>query len=348
MRCPNWVGDAVMATPAIRCIRRNYPSAEITLLLRPYVRDIYGSMPWVDHIIELDDGGNRNIFGFVQTGFLLRRRKFDLVILLTHSFSSALLARLSGAPVRIGYTRGDTGLLLTQPIPWPRDEQGRRIPVPKVELYMSICARIGCEATDDARQALFYSDEEYGTALSLLRARGADIDRPLVGLVPGAAFGSSKYWDSRAFARVADALTEKYSCDVVIVASRAERAIADEIARLARHPVLTLDDSRLSLGVIKPLIAMCCLLITTDTGPRHLGTAFNVPTVVLMGSTDPRNTDSDYEKTIIVRKDVPCGPCHLRKCPTDHRCMKLITPEEVVQAAEQLLARYGTHTPVSG
>jgi len=349
IRCPNWVGDAVMATPAIRCIRRNYPRAEITLLARPYVRDVYDSMPWFDQIVELrDQGRSRSVYSFLKTGFLLRRRKLDLAILLTHSFSSALLARAAGASERVGYTRGDSSFLLTDAIPWPRDADGRRIPVPKVELYMNICAHIGCEGMDDTRQELFYSDADYTAASAALKAAGADLSKPMVGLVPGAAFGSSKYWDSSAFARVADFLCERHDCNVVIIASPAERDIAEEIVLLARQPVLRLADPGLSLRSVKPLVAMCSLLVTTDTGPRHFGVAFDVPTVVLMGSTDPRNTDSDYEKTVIIRKKVPCGPCHLRKCPTDHQCMKLITPDEVVQAAEKLLGRYGTRSPILG
>jgi len=343
IRCPNWVGDVVMATPALRCIRRNYPRARITLLLRPYVREVLEGAPWFDEILEVGPPGAKSeheprarrkpYFSLVRQ---LRARRFDLALLLTHSFRTALTAWLVRAKHSVGYTRWDQWCLLTDRIPWPR-ERGAWAAVPKVETYMRLCERLGCEGTDDRRQELFFTRQEKQAASALLHRHGRDAGRGLAALVPGAAYGASKLWSTDKFARVGDALAERHGFQVIILASPAEEALARDIARRMKHRAIRSRPGEMSLGLLKPVIAGCSLVVCTDTGPRHFGVAFDVPTVVIMGPTDPRRTDSDYARTIIVRKDVPCGPCQLRKCPLDHACMKLITPAMVLDAADRLL-----------
>ena len=115
--------------------------------------------------------------------------------------------------------------------------------------------------------------------------------------------------------------------------------LAEQIAQAMRHHPLRFDPYELSLAALKPVVNRCRLLIATDSGVLHFGVAFDVPTIVIMGPTDPLHTQSDYANTIILRRDVPCGPCHVRECPTDHKCMELISPEMVIEAAETLLAR---------
>ena len=345
IRCPNWVGDVVMATPALRCMRRNYPRARITLLIRPYVRKILEGAPWFDEMIEYQPSGRRGPRGWLEGAAAmrsvvrrLRRERFDLALLLTHSFRAALLAFLSGIPRRVANTRGDQAWMLTDGLPWPR-ENGRRVPLPKVEGYMRLCRALGCEGGEDRRQELFFDDALRARAEEMIRRQNGDPDKPMFGIAPGASFGPSKFWSVPKFAAVADALIERRAWQAALLCGPGEERLAEQIAGAMRHRPLSFPPSELGLDVLKPMVSRCRLLICTDSGPRHFGVAFGVPTIVIMGPTDPRHTESDYAKTVILRRDVPCGPCHLRECPTDHRCMEEITPEMVMDASERLLAR---------
>ena len=207
IRCPNWVGDLVMATPALRCMRRNYPNARITLLVRPLMRKILADAPWYDDLITYQPpkGRLKGALALWSLGRELRSRRFDLALLLTHSFRAAFIAWLGGAKIRVANTRGDQGFLLTDSIPWPR-ENGKRVPLPKVDAYMRLCELLGCEGTDDRRQELHFSEADREKAVDMIRRAGGDPETPMVGLVPGASYGPSKQWNTDQFAVVADAL----------------------------------------------------------------------------------------------------------------------------------------------
>ena len=330
VRCPNWVGDAVMSMPTLRCLRRNYPSAEITLLLRPYVRPVYEHAPYVDDVVEIE--------GSIRTVRRLRKRKFDLAVLLVHSFHSAMLVRAIGARRRVGYSRGDQGLLLSDPLSYERKGLKWAL-IPKVDLYAHITEYLGCKGWQDKRQELFHSWAERKTMQGLLKRKGADPARPLICLCPGAAYGASKYWVSDRFAEVADALCDRLNAHCVVIASPDEFAAVEEIRAAMVNPLLSFEEGEMDLGLLKPLVAASSLMVTTDTGPRHYAVALDVPVAVLMGPTDPRKTDSDYDKTVILRQEVPCGPCYKRECPKDHRCMEQITAQDVLGACDSLLER---------
>ena len=343
VKAPNWVGDAVMATPAYRCMRRSYPRAHISVLLRPYVRDILSHGPWFDEVIEYQPAEGNGIAGwrkgakhFLRTVRNLRERNLDLALLLTHSFRSALLAKLSGAQYRIANSCGDQSWLLTDSLPWPR-QNGHRVPMPKVEAYMRLCRHLGCPAADDTRLELHYGAEETEKARRLIRKAGGDPDRPLAGIVPGAAFGAAKFWDTEKFAAVADAIVERYGWQPALLCAPGEEELARHITQCMKRDPVQPPPRDFGLDVLKPVVNMCRLMITTDTGPRHVAEAFDVPTVVIMGPTDPRHTETSYQKRRVVRVDVSCGPCHLRTCPTDHRCMRRITADMVLEAAAEVL-----------
>jgi lipopolysaccharide heptosyltransferase II len=343
VRCPNWVGDVVMATPALRCIRANYPDAHITLLMRPYVRKILEDAPWYDDIILYEPPRTKGlgrilkgIMAFVRAAREIRRKRIDLAVLLTHSFRSALLAKLGRTSKRLAYTRGDQSWLLTDSIPWPR-ENGKRVPLPKVDAYLGLCNYLQCAHTDDKKQELFFSEANTLLADELINKVGGNSEKPIFGIVPGASYGSSKFWDTGRFAQVADGLVERYGWQAALLCGPGEMELAHEIAKMMKSRPLIFPPDEFGLDILKPMIARCKALITTDTGPRHFGVAFEVPTVVIMGPTDPRHTQSDYANTVILRKDVPCGPCHKRTCPEDHACMQAITVDMVVEAVDSLI-----------
>jgi len=340
VRCPNWVGDVVMATPVFRCIRENYPDAYIAAVVKSYCAGVLAGVPWVDEVVAYDPGGaHRGLLGYWRFAKTLRERRFDFTVLLPHSFSSAWMAFLGGAKRRVGYDRGDRWWLLTAGFRPPREE-GQWMPVPKTQLYLDLCRHLGL-TVGSPRTKLFVSSDERRRAEELLQSHGVTPDRPVVVLNPGAKFGSSKCWPPERFARVSDLMVDAYDCASVVTCGPGEESIGQAIEAAAERPLVSLSPADVPLTVLKAIIARCSLLITNDTGPRHFGVALDKPVVVIMGSTDPRHTACNLEKTIVVREDVECGPCHLKTCPTDHRCMTLITPERVLQAAEELMEKWG-------
>lgn len=330
----------VAATAAVRCVRLNYPDAEISLLLWPYVRPVIENAPWFNRIIEFDRhrGALRQMLHVA--GALRKPARFDLALLLTHSFSSALVVWLGRARRRVGHARNGRSWMLTDAVPWPR--KGRDIHlVPKVELYSGLLEYLGCDGARDQHPELFTSEEDEKECDRLLEVAGRDPGKKLLAIVPGAAYGASKLWGLERFAAVANALAQRRNLQAALLTGPGETAIGQAIAGGITSRALTFPEGRMSFGALKALVRRSALMICNDTGPRHVAIAYNVPVVVIMGPTDPIVTHSDYARTHIIRREVPCGPCYLRVCPTDHQCMKLITPEMVLWAAEDLLDRYG-------
>jgi heptosyltransferase-2 len=162
----------------------------------------------------------------------------------------------------------------------------------------------------------------------------------IIVIIPGATFGSSKCWQDSSFAAVADALIQQYQAKILIIPGPGELEIAQSIIRKMEQPPIVMGDQVLPLDQLMALIRRCSLLITNDTGPRHFGVAFNKPGIVIMGPTDPRYTDYQLDKTIVLRDGVDCAPCHLKECPTDHRCMTRITPDRVLSAAREMIEEH--------
>jgi len=334
--CPNWIGDMVAATATVRCVRRNYPDAEIDLLLRPYVWPVIENAPWFNRAIKFD-AHRDSLFGAARA--LRKPEPYDLALLMTHSFRSALLAWLARARARVGHRRHGRSFLLTGAVPWPATGPDPRL-VPKVVVYRSLLEHLGCEGAADQRPEVFTSAADEESCERLLKAHGRDPARELAAIVPGASYGASKLWPPDRFAVVANRLAAEYGIQLVILAGPGEQAIASEIARYMTDPPIRFAEGEMTFGVLKAVVRRCGVMVCNDTGPRHVAIAYNIPVVTLMGPTSPIVTDSDYERTIIVRQDVPCAPCYLRVCPTNHLCMRRITPEMVYGAAEELLRRY--------
>ena len=335
VRCPNWVGDMVMATPTLRCLRQNYPSAHIAVMLKGYVRDVIEGAPWFDELIEIDEADGQ--LGRLRHMRLIERVRtgwFDLAVLLPSSFESALMAALGGVRHRVGYVRDARRLLLTHPVPRPT-ENGRFKPTYMGDFYLELCRRIGCSAGDRSLE-VFTSDEDDSIARQVLDERGIDWRRPMVLVCPGASFGSSKLWPVQHFAQLADMLVGRLSVNIVITGSYQEAEIARQIRAGMRSPAM--DFTAIGeLRLLKSVVKLCDLMVTVDSGSRHLAVAMQKPTVVLMGPTHPGYTHTDLEIGEVVRVDVECGPCQEKRCSTDHRCMRLITPERAFEACVKAL-----------
>lgn len=335
VRCPNWVGDLVMAGPALRALRARFPEAAITLLLKPSLAGIVQGAPWHDRVMTLHTyGRDRGPRGTWRAAAALRREKFDLGVCLPNSFSSAWLMRLGGVGRILGYARNARGWLLTDRMTPPR-KHGRIVPVPMPRTYLDLVASLGCP-TDRSDLELHVTGPEAAEAEALLRRLGLAEARPLIAITPGASFGASKMWPPDRFAEATDALLARHGGAACLFPGPGEEETAERVAKAMRRPVAIAQV--IGLGALKATLARCDLLMTNDAGARHLAAAFGVPHVVVMGPTDPRYTSMNLEHAVVVRREVPCGPCHLKTCPLDHRCMTRIAPADVVAAAEAAMS----------
>ncbi len=328
---PNWIGDVVMATPAIRALRDQYPEAEIVGVCKPYVADVVAGSPWCDRLVFLDSKGPWSTRWLSATR-ALRRERVDLAVLFPNSFRSGLVAWLAGSKRIVGFNRYGRGWMLNDRLEPVRDERGRLTPSPIIDEYNRLAQAAGTQWPGN-RMELFTTPRDEAAADDVDRALGIQRSRETICLNPGAAFGAAKHWPVESFALLAQELVDRRGSQVLVLCGPTERAMARHIAKLAaRSNVVSIADMPLSLGLTKALVRRSTALATTDSGPRHFAAAFDRPVVALFGPTHISWTETYFEKEIHLQKKVPCGPCQQRVCPTDHRCMTELAPSEVFAA----------------
>lgn len=336
---PNWVGDVVLATPALRALRGRFAGQRITGLMRGHLAEVLAGGDWLDETLRWPEGRQRDERrqSFLGLAGELRDRKFDWAILLTNSFRSALLTRLAGIPRRIGYDRDGRGLLLTDKL-LPYKFDGKYVPLPMIRYYNAVARYLGCRDCPTLPE-LFTTPEDEQVAGDAIEAAGVRPGQPIVVINPGASFGSAKCWLPDRFAAVADGLASAYGAAIFVAGGPKEVPVARELARHMRQPVTVMDNPVMRLGPLKALIRRAKLLLTNDTGPRHFANAFGTPVVTVFGPTFPEwtATDTPHERSLMVKVD--CGPCMRRVCPLDHRCMTSITSDMVLATAKELLER---------
>ena len=321
-----------MTTPAIHGLRLLFPQAHITLMARPSVADVFEANPDVDRLWTAQE--NASTSRFKEIASRVKAEKFDLGISLPNSFGAAVMMALGGVKRRIGYKRDARGLFLTDAVPVTK----RLREIHEVEYYINLLSVLG--KTDAIPRVLNVpvapgADENL---LKVLCAAGVVLseDRPIVGICPGAAFGTAKRWLPDRFAAVSDYVSEKYKAQVVVIGSKGERPIGDEIAKISRYKIFNLCGQFPLRGGIA-LMDHLRLLVTNDSGNMHLAAARNVPIVAIFGPTDSRTTAPYHPNAIIVRRDTKCAPCLLRQCPPEkeHECMKAVTVDDVIEAVER-------------
>ncbi|HEX9078194.1 MAG TPA: lipopolysaccharide heptosyltransferase II [Desulfuromonadaceae bacterium] len=336
IRSVNWIGDAVMTTPAIGAVRERFPHAEITLLANPLVAELFSPHDWVDRVIAFDRAGrHRGIKGRLRLAAEIRRQRFDLAVILPNSFDSALVPWLAGIPYRLGKQSDGRGRLLTHRYAVP-EVPGRH----EVRYYLDLLAHFGISGRA-ATPHLVTTPDEGHRAAALLAARGIGADSFVLGINPGATFGSAKRWYPERFARVAQRLAAEWQARVVIFGGPGETAIAAEIERNLAGACLNLAGTT-SVRDLMALIRRCDFFVTNDSGPMHIAAAFGVPLVAIFGSTDHTGTAPCGDRAVVVRKEIACAPCKLRECPSDHRCMAAVTADDVADAALALFRHIPT------
>lgn len=332
IRAVNWVGDAVMTTPAIGVIREVFPQAEITILANPLVAQIFTPHEWVDRVITFDQKGlHRGILGRFRLASELRKHSYDLAVILPNSFNAALVPWLAGVPLRLGKSSDGRGFMLSHRyIPAEHPPVGH-----EVEYYLNLLRHFGISG-QPAKPYLCILPEEEQQAQELLSLHGIAQDEFVIGINPGATYGSAKRWYPDRFAEVARRLAAEWSARILIFGGHGETEMAADIEKhLDQSTCLNLA-GKTTIRELMALIRRCNFFITNDSGPMHLAAALDVPVTAIFGSTDHTGTSPYSDKAVVVRKDTDCAPCKLRECPTDHRCMTSVTVEDVMAAARQL------------
>ncbi|QOV87316.1 lipopolysaccharide heptosyltransferase II [Humisphaera borealis] len=348
---PSWVGDAVMATPTLRSLRLRYPNAEISYLMKRYVKPLYAGMPWADRLITYRTGKTKAKAGkgqFFDLAARLRSADFDMAVLLPNSFKSALVCRMAKIKKVVGYDRDGRGFLLSDRLLAPK-EAGKFVPNPIIKYYLGLAHYLGAGrggASGDLKMELFVTPAEKREAEAVLERGGLprDIDRPgshgqppMILLNPGANYGAAKLWKAEYFAELADRFIEELGATVLISAAPKERPIVEQIKRHMKRAPVDLSNKGTDLGNLKEIIRRCDLMVTNDTGPRHIAAAMDVPVVTIFGPTHPEWTEIYYPKERQVAVKVFCGPCQKKTCPLDHRCITRVTPAMVWDKSVELL-----------
>ncbi|PIE57574.1 MAG: lipopolysaccharide heptosyltransferase II [Desulfobulbus propionicus] len=336
IRSTNWIGDAVMTTPAVRTIRENFPASTISILLLPWVADIFRHSPRVDRLILYDrQGRHQGVLGKWKLARELARERFDCAILLQNAFEAALISCVAGIPARGGYTTDGRRLLLTHGVIKAADIGLKH----QVYYYQEMLQGLGLTPSED-RLELFVPQQVRGKAKQRLAAMSKGTKRrPLIGLNPGAAYGPAKRWPAEQFAELALRICTELAADVAVFGTKADQETAKHIRQAVpqRDHVLDFTGATDLIEAIA-LIEQCAAFVTNDSGLMHVAAALGTPLVAIFGSTDHIATGPFSPCSVIIRKELPCSPCKKSVCPQKHlNCLYAISPGEVLAGIRQLL-----------
>jgi heptosyltransferase-2 len=333
IRATNWLGDAVMTTPALAGVREGFPDTRIVLLALPPVAELFRHHPDVDEVMVYErPGRHEGAAGRFRLAGELRRRRFDGALLLQNAIDAALVAFLGRIPERAGYPTDGRRILLTLPVPLTPGILERH----EVEYYLCLLDGLGIPRPVPATLKLVVTEEEKEAMSTRLAHLGIEPGASIVAINPGATYGSAKRWYPDRFAAVADALSEEWRAAVVVLGSAAEAPLAGEIEAAAGRAVVNFA-GKTTVREMMALLSLSSFLVTNDSGPMHIGAALGVPLVAIFGPTDWRRTSPWTDRAKIVRVEIDCSPCKRRACDRAHECMLGVTPDMVLAAAVELL-----------
>jgi len=333
VRTPNWLGDAILSTPAIHALREAFPKAELMAIAHRRVEEIFNKNPDLDYVFVYDpEAEHRGFFQFLRFLSTLREKRVDSSIIFPLSFSSAWMVYLAGARERIGYSTEGRGFLLTKRIPLPPNFKRKHL----LDSYLEIILSLGIE-TRERRLFPPLSFEDEKKAKTLLESEGIKEDKTLIGINPGAKFGPAKRWFKERFILLGKEILHHFSGLIVVFGSSEERVLSEEIARSIGEKAISLA-GKTSLGTLAAIVKRCCLFISNDTGPMHLASAVGTPVIAIFGSTSSQWTGPIGERDVVIQEPISCSPCYKRKCLYGHyQCMNLISVDKVYRIVREFL-----------
>ncbi len=365
VKMPNWVGDCVMATPALGLIKAALPDVTIDLMCRPSVAGIMQDNPHKTNLIEARE---KDLPAELRAQ--IRGARYDAVALMTNSLGSAWMAFRLGIPRRVGFNREGRGLLLTHrlafnPLEWrsptPRPLSRRSIkgvpqpglPCHMVEYYLRIASatieaiapgRMKTMPPADYKMTLPLNRDAERKVAALLREAGI-MGKTLIGINPGAAHGPAKRWPAERLGHVVDGL-DRPDWAFVSTAAPGESQLNDVVQKETPVKIHRLGE-KTTLRELPALISRLAVLVTNDSGPMHIAAARQVPTVAIFGPTDQPNTRPWDAPAALMRHPVPCSPCFLEECPIDHRCMAGVEAFEVAEQVMMMLNQANKWKPLA-
>jgi len=337
IRATNWVGDAILALPALRAVRMRFPDAQIAIVARPYVADIYRDQEICNQLMPYDpEGLHAGFFGRERLAAGLRAQKFDVALLLQNAFGAAWLAWRANIPERVGYARDGRSFLLTKAVPVPRHGE---IPAHEKYYYLELLRRAGWldSLLDETFIGLHVPEEKRRSADEFLCNSGMREGALRIAIGAGASYGSAKCWPPSRFAEVANRLQAAAGADVILFGTASEANVSAAISAEMRQPPIDLT-GKTAIADLPALLSQCHLFIGNDSGAMHVAAAVGLPVIAVFGPTDPFGTSPVTQRCSILQQKPYCSPCFLRRCPTDHRCMTAITADMVEAAARPWLS----------
>jgi heptosyltransferase II len=327
IRMPNWLGDFVMATACLPEVRRHYPDARITVMCKAPFADLVAKDPNVDAVFPVTSSRDKTIIPRLREG------RYDLGILLTNSFSSAWHLWRGRVKERIGYTSHFRSLLLTKKIPPPDDYATRH----QVLSYLYLLSSYGISISEAPEPYLCITDKDKAAVAAFFSSRGLSSEKRVIGINPGAQYGSAKCWLPERFTTLTQRLlSEDPECSIIYFGDKAGSSLVDTICGEVTSPRVFNMAGKTSLCELIPFIEKCSVFLTNDSGPMHVAAALKTPLVALFGSTSDIRT-GPYGGGTVIHKNVPCSPCYKRSCPRDFRCMTSISVDEVFAAVQKTL-----------
>jgi heptosyltransferase-2 len=357
VRGVNWLGDAVMTTPALLRLREKFPGAHIALLAPEKLRELWLHHPAVDEIISF--AADETVLAVAKK---LRAGNFDLALVLPNSPRSAIEALLAGIPQRVGYGRPWRNFFLTQAIA-PRAGAVKMRKRTAAEIRQLVATDMNRRNDDHAFTSAATASHQIHEYLHLVAALGANaephapqlavtpeeidaarnkfglnkIAAPIFGLNPGAEYGPAKRWPVEKFIAAAKEIQQRTNCVWILFGGKSDAVIASQIESAIGNPPAAVFNlaGKTSLSELMALLKLCRVILTNDTGPMHVAAALGTPVVVPFGSTSPELTGPGLPgdpRNHLIKLDAPCAPCFLRECPIDFRCMNGISVDSVVKA----------------
>lgn len=334
---PNWVGDAVMATPALRSLRAEFPQAEIIGVMRPVIADVLDGTGLIDHSLLYNPRGknpSQRGSAFLKA---LRAEKCEAAILFTNSLRTGWLAWRSGAKERIGFARDWRGWLLTTRL----TPKSKAVPNPVIDEYNRLVEAAGCRSLSHTMELAVPGRDVAALKSFWTKHPGVNPQRVVV-FNTGGAFGPAKNWPIASFVELAQRIVTQTDRTVLVACGPGERDDARAIVAAVNSPrVVTVADEPLTIGLTKAVVQQAELMVTTDSGPRHFASAFGVPVITLFGPTHIAWSETYSPLAIHLQHKVDCGPCQQRTCPLKHhRCMKELSVDRVFQTVMHQLSGF--------
>lgn len=333
IRSTNWIGDAVMTTPAIRAIRKRFPNSHVSLLAKPWVMPVFENSEHIDRLLIYDDKGrHKGIFGKFRLARDLKKYHFDAAILLQNAFEAALITFLAKIPLRVGYNTDVRQLLLTHAVSCTDEIKKKH----QTDYYLNIIRGIGMKE-DNRELYLELNQRDRLRAEKTLLEQHLSLDDKIVGINPGATYGPAKQWPLDRYAHLADKIQAFTGGRIIIFGGPNDRNLGKKISQKMQHRPIDLS-GKTSLGEAMALIERCDLFITNDSGLMHVAAALDVPLIAVFGSTNSITTGPLSQNSRIVQVPLECSPCLRPECPKGHlNCMDQISVEMVFNVVKDML-----------